>query len=262
MRLYFLGTGSGTEPIPGYRHVSFAVEWAGGVYWFDAGEGCAYAAHTSGVDLRAVRAVFISHTHTDHIGGLANLIWTIRKLGRVDPASARKLADNTLQLFIPDLDVWEGVRAVVGGPVKDLSLGFNLRAERYEDGTIFDDGDLKVTALHNLHLGVPEDGQPWQSFSLRIEAGGKTIVFSGDTATVSEIGPLLDTTDLFLMETGHHKVEDICMYLASSGKSFGRLAFIHHGRAILADPEGEAQKAGRILGKEVLITRDGMTLDV
>ena len=69
MRLNFLGTGSGTEPVPGYRHVSFAIEWAGGVYWFDAGEGCAYTAHTSGVDLPSVRAIFISHTHTTIPGG-------------------------------------------------------------------------------------------------------------------------------------------------------------------------------------------------
>ena len=156
MRLIFLGTGSGTEPVPGYRHVSFAVEWAGGVYWFDAGEGCAYTAHTSGVDLLSVRAIFISHTHTDHIGGLANLIWTIRKLGRVDPESAGSMAGKTVSLCIPDLDVWEGVQAVVRGPAKELDLGFDLQARRYEDGVIYDDGDLRVSALHNRHLGEPE----------------------------------------------------------------------------------------------------------
>ena len=64
------------------------------------------------------------------------------------------------------------------------------------------------------------------------------------------------------METGHHTVEDVCTYLRNSGKSYGRLAFIHHGRAILADPEGEAAKARRLLGEEVLVTRDGMTLDL
>ncbi|MHC4715577.1 MAG: MBL fold metallo-hydrolase, partial [Planctomycetota bacterium] len=70
MELTFLGTCSGTEPIEGYRHVSFTLATAGGVYFFDAGGSCAYTAHVMGIDLLAVRAVFISHTHLDHIGGL------------------------------------------------------------------------------------------------------------------------------------------------------------------------------------------------
>ena len=106
MRIRFLGTCSGTQPMPGRKHVSFTVEQGGGVYWFDAGEGCSYTAHLAGVDLLSVRAVFISHTHMDHIGGLPNLLWTMRKLQGLARGEPNSLAGKTVRVFIPDLKVW------------------------------------------------------------------------------------------------------------------------------------------------------------
>lgn len=43
MKLYFLGTCAGTEPMPDRTHTSFALESGGSIYWFDAGEGCSYS---------------------------------------------------------------------------------------------------------------------------------------------------------------------------------------------------------------------------
>ena len=61
LTLTFLGTCSGTEPMPGRHHQSFVIEAGGIYYWFDAGENCAHRAYTSGIDVTRVRAVFISH---------------------------------------------------------------------------------------------------------------------------------------------------------------------------------------------------------
>lgn len=59
---------SGTEPIAERHHVSFAFEVNGRIYWFDAGEGCSCTAHNMGVNLFEVSDIFISHSHTDHVG--------------------------------------------------------------------------------------------------------------------------------------------------------------------------------------------------
>ena len=80
MKIHFLGTCAGTEPMPGRKHASIAVESGKNIYWFDAGEGCSYTAHLLGIDLLKVNKVVISHTHMDHVGGLGNLLWNIRKL--------------------------------------------------------------------------------------------------------------------------------------------------------------------------------------
>ena len=64
------------------------------------------------------------------------------------------------------------------------------------------------------------------------------------------------------METGHHKVEDVCCWLKKSGKHVDQLVFVHHGKAILANPARELSKAKEILGEKVSIADDGMVIQL
>lgn len=269
MKLTFLGTCSGTEPWPGRRHCSFILEHRQGVYWFDAGEGCSYTAHLAGVDLLATRAIFISHAHFDHVDGLANLLWNMGKLEGIRGKAHGDVAAGAVRVLIPDLQVWEGVTLMLGGVRAGRVAGIGVRASRYDDGPIYEGEGLKVLARHNRHLGAPspglaaaEPGGGWMSFSFRIEADGRKLAYSGDVADVAEVAPLAEGCDLLLMETGHHEVEAVCRHLRDTGLPFGRLGFTHHGRAILADPEGELRKAQHILGDRVFIADDGMEVDL
>ncbi|MGI6207725.1 MAG: MBL fold metallo-hydrolase [Anaerolineae bacterium] len=262
MNITLLGTCSGTEPMPGRHHVSFAIESGGWVYWFDAGESCSHTGHTHGLDLLRVRAIFISHPHIDHTGGLANLVWTMHKLDGRNTDPARALGDRKVPLFLTSPEVWEGVRSLLGASLGRPEDRLVAEPRYYSDGPIYDDGTLRVQARHNTHLGHPAPGQPWRAFSFRIEAEGKAMVYSGDIGHVSELDPLLEGAELVLMETGHHGVREVCQYLAASDKRWGRLGFIHHGRAILGDPEGQLAIARGILGDRVFIGEDGMRLTV
>ena len=151
MKLTFLGTCSGTEPMPDRQHTSYVIESDDGVYWFDAGEGCSYTAHLLGIDILAIRALFISHPHLDHVGGLVNLLGTMRKLEGRNTDPARSLAGRTIPVFIPNLRVWNGALSVLAGPKESLHPGFETDAQTYTDGLGFDDGVLKV---HGAAQGV------------------------------------------------------------------------------------------------------------
>ena len=255
MRVTFLGTCGGAEPMPGRHHCSFTIEHNHSVYWFDAGECCSYTGYLAGIDMPAIKAIFISHTHLDHVGGLPNLLWTLGKLTSVSTDAMSRLAGRDIKVFIPDLSVWKGVLGILAGVGSEPKFPFQLNARSYQDGIIYKEEDVQVTACHNRHLG---DSEPFRSFSFRIEAGSKAIVYSGDVKSIEDFAQLIDGCDLLLMETGHHKVEDVCDYLKNSGMQFDQLGFIHHGRAILRNPKLELQKAREILGDKVFIADDGM----
>ncbi len=255
--LSIIGTCSGTEPMPGRHHTAFTIDYDQRLYWFDAGESCSYNAHLAGIDLSSTESIFISHTHMDHIGGLPNLLWTLRKMTSVSAEAKSKLLNRKISIFIPDTTVYEGVIAMLRGTEGGFNTVFDLIPMPCKDGVVYNQNGLRVIAQHNDHLGTSE---PFKSYSFRIEAGAKAIVYSGDVKSIQDIETLIDGADLLMMETGHHKVDEVCRYLKASGKDFDTLAFIHHGRAILQDPEGELQKARDLLGDKVLVAFDGMVL--
>ena len=232
LKFTFLGTCSGTEPMPERHHQSFVIEADGVYYWFDAGENCAHRAYTSGIDVTRVRAVFISHMHIDHIGGLANLMMAIRKVTR--RTGVPHIHDG-YDIYVPDLEKLQAVKCIAEIP-RDATKGpVAMYEHQVQDGLIFEDENLRVSALHNEHLReTGENG--WHSYSYLIEGQGRRIIFSGDVRTPTELDPLVgDGCDTLIMETGHHKVSDVCDYVQS--RPIGRLLLTHHGREILSDPE-------------------------
>jgi len=250
MLLHIFGTCSGTEPYPGRHHCAFAIEHNKRLYWFDAGEGCAYTAHVMGVDLLRLRKVVISHPHIDHVGGLANLLWTVRKLIKVQ----KRLPGHRIELLLPDLRIWDGVSFLSG-------MGSEIAVREYADGLLYDDDGFRVTALHNRHL-LHMPGQPWRSFGFLIECEGRRVVYSGDTKGMEDFAPLMDGCDLLLMETGHHHPPEVARELLARGMFPGKLAYIHHGRDILDRYDEQVRALEGIVPGRYIILEDATTLEI
>lgn len=254
-KLMILGSCSATEPMLGRQHTSLALQAGENLCFFDAGEGCSRTAHLSGLDLLATKAIFLSHTHYDHIGGLPGLLWNIRKLSKRGKTEPRYLP---IPLYIPDPEAFAGIREMLCHTEGSFDYGAFIETRLPRAGAFYDDGTLRVTAVPNRHLAPLPDGTP-RSFSYRIEAEGKRVVFSGDVRSPEELLPLLDGgCDLLLHETGHHAVADVCRFAARAGAA--RLVFLHHGREIL---EGRPSVAAALAEAELPVTvaNDGETIE-
>ena len=255
MKIYFLGTCAGTEPMPTRKHTSFVVECGGTLYWFDAGEGCSHTAHNMGLDLLKVRKIVISHPHIDHTGGLANLLFTIRKLMIVKKIETLEDVD----LYIPNLNVWEYILGYLGHTEGGFKIKYRLTAHETQDGVLFDDGTLRVTALHNNHMKPIED--KWQSYSFLIEGDDKKLVYSGDVKAYEELDPLIgDGCDGLIIETGHFVVDDVYNY--AKDKPVGKIFYNHNGREILQFPEESEKKVQRLFGGKAVIAYDTMMTEL
>ena len=257
MKIHFLGTCAGTEPMPGRKHASVAVESGDCIYWFDAGEGCSYTAHLMGIDLLKVKKVVISHTHMDHVGGLGNLLWNIRKLSNVQK---RFPIHGGVEVHIPNMETWEGIMSILRNTENGFKTDYPVMAREIQAGVVFDDGVMKVTAFPNSHLGDVNSAK-CLSFSYLIECEGKRLVYSGDVGKYQDLDEVLKGgCDGLIIETGHFNVDAVCEYVAD--KKIERLFFSHNGREILYDPEGSREKVKRRIGEHALICEDGMTVEL
>ena len=252
----FLGTCSGTEPFENMHHTSFLIEEKGKTYWFDAGENCSRLAFLQGVDMLSVSSIFISHPHIDHIGGLLNLILLIRQ--QIWRKEGNPI-DGEVKLFLPQEELWENLRNLINITDAGVFSVMNVPVKTIEDGLVFDNGDIRVTALHNEHTGIPGNGI-WNSYSFAVEVAGKKIVYSGDIARLSELDSLVGSgCDMLICESGHQSVAEILDYSAKKG--IARLRFIHHGREIIND-RASAEKLAKKYPHSAVITYDGMVEEI
>lgn len=255
-KVHFFGTRSGTEPMEGMHHTSLALEVNGVYYFVDAGENCADSSYLSGVDHMKIKAVFITHPHMDHTGGLAGLFWNVRKLTRI---SDRRPIDGQIQLFMSDLRVWKGVEQILRVSEADFDSAFRVILNRTVDGLIYEDENVKVTAYHNHHM-QKEEGDGWMSYTYVMETEGKKIVFSGDVRDMQDLEAVIgDGCDLLMVETGHHKVLTVGEFL--DRKHIGKAIFTHHGREIINDRAAAQQKVDAFKTSAV-IAYDGMVEEI
>ena len=84
MKIVFLGTG-GTIPTEKRRHPCLALKREGELFLFDCGEGSQTQIFRARIGIGALRAIFLSHLHGDHVLGLPGLLMTMSQTSRCQP---------------------------------------------------------------------------------------------------------------------------------------------------------------------------------
>jgi ribonuclease BN (tRNA processing enzyme) len=202
-----LGTGT-PIPDPDRSGPATAIVVDSVAYLFDAGSGVvrrAAAAGRNGIRAFAGRTataqpsprfdrVFLTHLHSDHTLGLADVIFTPWIQGRrapldiYGPPGTRHLVSGILDAYSEDIA--ERV-AASGGPSPE---GWKAVVHEVSAGVVFQDSRIAVRAFPVLHAG-------WKyAFGYRIETPDRTIVISGDTRSNSNIDEQCRGCDVLIHE--------------------------------------------------------------
>lgn len=213
--VHLLGTGASVSDVD-RTTTMLAFECDGRFFLVDCGADATREMVRAGLDPTEVAAIVLTHEHPDHISGFALLIEKLWLLGRraplpiYGPESALRVAEACFAAYTTDK--WDGLPERVYRPIPP-ELG----------APVFQDETFTVTAAPVEH--------PVPTIGLRVEAGGRTVAYSADTARHPNVVRLADGADVLIHEgTGrlpgvHASAEEAAETAREAGVS--RLVLVH-----------------------------------
>ncbi len=180
MKLTVLGS-CGTYPVPGNACSGYLLTHDGFTLWMDAGSGTlANLQQHTGID--RVDAVAISHMHADHFTDLYPFLYAV-EFGPWGPRRIPILSPRNG----PDL-----FGRILGGQSdgKQFPKVFDWAA--VEPGEESDVGPFRIRTFPAAHS--------IENLTMRIEAGGSVLCYSGDTGPNPALALAAQGADLFVCE--------------------------------------------------------------
>ncbi|HUY17960.1 MAG TPA: MBL fold metallo-hydrolase [Candidatus Binataceae bacterium] len=245
VRVTILGTGDAFSS-HGRFNAGYLIEAGGYRILMEAGPTILASLKRAEIRPADIDLILISHLHGDHFAGLPFLFleYTYESPRRTRPTivGPQYLESRTLTL----------VRTMFPGTAA-VQLARDSRWVVIEPGDKRRFGPVRIAAIRTPHM------KRYKSLAFRLELGGRTIVFSGDTGWTEDLIPFAAGADLFLCE---------CTYFESAHLDF-------HLNYPRLERERDRLKVKRMvlthLGREVLdrgsevameIGSDGMRIEV
>ncbi len=229
MEAFVLGCG-GMMPLP-YRHLtSVLLRRDGDLFLFDGGEGTQVSLRRLNLKWKKINAIFVSHTHADHVTGLPGILMLSAQVDRNEPLyifgppkiaeyieSSRKVLDMYINypIVVKEItapcDVYEGdgfkVRAF---PLEHTKTCVGYTLEEYDRPGEFNPDvaiELKVPRgplwgkLQHGQTVLNEDGQEVKPEQVVGQARkGRKFSFVTDTMYLPTIASEVKNSDLLICE--------------------------------------------------------------
>jgi ribonuclease Z len=229
LEAFILGSG-GMMPLPNRHLTSVLLRREGELFLFDGGEGTQVSLRRLNLRWKKISAIFVSHTHADHVTGLPGILMLSSQVDRDDPlviVGPPRIAEY-IEANRRVLDMYINYEIIVK-EVSDAGVvyegdGFHVRAFPLRHtkpclGYVFEE-DGRPGAFHPEKaeaLGVPR-GPLWAKLqageSVQSAAGcnvfssqvlgpprsGRKFSYVTDSLYFSEIAPEVADSDLFVCE--------------------------------------------------------------
>jgi ribonuclease BN (tRNA processing enzyme) len=258
-RLITLGTTAGPLPRKDRAQAANLLIVNGTPYLIDAGDGVTRRIVQAGANFRQIGTIFITHHHSDHMAGLATLMaveWEFNRRQPINvygPPGTKRVVKAALEYFAVNAEI----RSTEGKtfPMHTIFVGHDVGT-----GPIFQDANIKVTAIENTHFNIPKDS-PYdgkhKSYSYRFRTADRVIVFTGDTGPSDALTKFAKGADLLLSEVA--SAEEIKQRRIKSGdwhkmSALQQQAFMRHLTTEHVTPEEVGKMASRAGVKTVVLT--------
>jgi ribonuclease BN (tRNA processing enzyme) len=196
-RLVLLGTAGGPTPKSGRAAPAQAIVVGDRVYLVDCGDGVARQLAIAKLPMRHLRAVFITHQHSDHNAGYGPLFllgWAGGIENPVDafgPPPLEKMTRLLLEAY--EYDITLRMKDEGRPPLAPLIRPREIT----RGGEVFADDRVRVVAALNEHPPIEH------SFAYRFDTADRSIVISGDTRYSEAVLTLARGADVLVHEVLH-----------------------------------------------------------
>jgi ribonuclease BN (tRNA processing enzyme) len=210
-KLVLLGTGGGPMPKVTRAAPAQAVVVDGVTYIVDCGNGVARQMAKARLGFRTLRAVFVTHHHSDHnadFGNLFLLLWAGGLDAAVDAFGPPPLVAMAAQfLALNAYDVATRIADEGRPPLAPLMRVHDIDAA----GEVYRDERVRVTCTLVKHPPVVP------AFAFRFDTQDRSIFFSGDTAPCDSLIALARGADVLVHEVLHEpSLDAICANLPNA----------------------------------------------
>jgi len=202
-----LGTGS-PGPLIDRFGPSTLMEAGGQYLLFDCGRGTAQRLYqvdpwdTNKGNAEKYDKLFLTHLHSDHTTGIADLWITGNILGRHrnklriwGPRSTEYMMEHLVKAFEPDRKVRNEARVHRGDPTH--SDGLEVEVVEVDEGFIYEENGVKVIPFRVNHY---DEYSEEPSLGYRVEYRGRSVVISGDTRFCENLVEYSKGVDLLIHE--------------------------------------------------------------
>lgn len=240
-RLVLLGTKGGPALRPGGPWpTSSLLQLGDNTIVVDCGLGVTRGIVDAEIGLKSLDAVFVTHLHSDHVLELGPLLHTAWTAGLATPVKVFGPAGISYlwQRFCQAMEFDIETRiADEGRPdLRDL-----VEVSEFGEGPVAEMDGLRVSALRVEHPPVVE------CYALRFERGGRSVVFSADTAYFPPLAEFARGSDILVHEAMLEEGVDRLVARTGNGARLKEHLLASHTKAADAGRIAAAADVGHLV---------------